>query len=74
MKAKSKSNRGTTRVGYKNRNGQVVIRATGRRGTDHNAYIYILKCTKCGYEYGVNGTDISQRRCPRHDTGKVGLH
>jgi hypothetical protein len=72
-KGKRKSKKRTTDVGYKNRNGQVVIRATNEKGTDFNSYIYVLRCTTCGHEYGANGTDIWQRRCPKHDAGKTGL-
>jgi hypothetical protein len=56
--------KGTTEPGYRNRNGQVVIRPTHLAGTDHYQYIYVLRCGKCGHEYGANGSDIFQRRCP----------
>ena len=47
--------KGTTEPGYKNRNGQVVVRPTHLPGTDHNQYIYVLRCGVCGHEYGANG-------------------
>jgi hypothetical protein len=53
----------TTSPGYTNRNRQRVIRATGLPGTDHLQQIYVL-CCDCGTEYGANGSDIFQRRCP----------
>jgi hypothetical protein len=63
----------TTRVGYVNRNDQAVIRPTGNAGTDHGQYVYALRCLGCGHEYGANGSDIWQRRCPAHDRGAPGL-
>jgi hypothetical protein len=65
--------KGTTEIGYINRNDQEVIRPTGNPGTDHGQYIYVLRCRACGHEYGANGTDIFQRRCPAHDRGAPGL-
>jgi hypothetical protein len=63
----------TTRVGYTNRNRQVVLRPTGQQGTDHNQQIYVLKCLKCAHEYGANGSDIHLRRCPNCEGGGEGL-
>lgn len=66
--------KGTTRPGYTNKNRQRVIESTGLAGTDYNAVVYRLRCLKatCGHEYGANGTDIWQRRCPKHDGGAPG--
>jgi len=64
---------GTTQVGYVNRNGQKVIRPTGKPGTDHGQYVYVLRCGTCGHEYGANGSDIFLRRCPAHDGGAPGI-
>lgn len=63
----------TTIPGYVNRNGQVVPRATGEPGTDHAQFIYALRCNDCGEEYGANGSDIFQRKCPRCQGGALGL-
>jgi len=63
----------TTDVGYENRNGQVVMRPTGLQGTDHLQYIYVLRCAKCGEEYGANGSDIHDRKCPNCQGGRPGL-
>ncbi|TFI56451.1 hypothetical protein E2493_20150 [Sphingomonas parva] len=60
-------------MGYVNRNRQEVLRATGQPGNDHNQTIYVLRCGECGHEYGANGSDIFQRRCPEHDGGAAGL-
>ena len=64
---------GTTEVGYRNRNAQIVLRKTDLPGTDHNQMVYALKCEACGHEYGANGSDIHHRRCPGHDGGAAGL-
>lgn len=63
----------TTEPGYRNRNGQVVVRKTELEGNDHNQMTYVLRCDECGHEYGANGSDIFQRRCPAHDGGAAGL-
>lgn len=73
MTTTKKHNRGTTVPGYRNRNGQIVIRATTLPGSDHLQRIYVLNCEKCRAEYGVNGSDIFQRRCPQCDGGRPGL-
>jgi hypothetical protein len=67
--------KGTTEVGYVNPNGQVVIRNTGKHGTDHNQKVYQLSCSNCGYVYGSNGSDIFDRKCPKLECGggKAGL-
>ena len=63
----------TTEAGFVNRNGQVVIRNTGKPGTDHGQYVYQLGCTECGHVYGANGSDIFERKCPKHQSGSPGL-
>ena len=63
----------TTQVGYVNRNGQTVVRATGLPGNDHMQYTYVLKCGSCDTEYGANGSDIFQRRCPPCQGGQPRL-
>ena len=60
-----KISKGTTSVGFENKKGQVVIRKTSKLGTDHNQYVYILRCKHCRTVYGANGSDIWQRRCPK---------
>ena len=69
------ANKGTTRAGYTNRNGQINTGRTepSRAGTDHGQYIYIIKCTKCGERYGANGSDIFERKCPFCQRGRPGL-
>lgn len=63
----------TTTPGFRNRNDQTVIRGTDIPGTDHNQYVYELKCGRCGLHYGANGSDIHLRRCPGCDGGAPGL-
>ena len=61
----------TTAVGFRNQNGQVVVRNTGKPGTDHLQYIYQLACSK--YNYGANGSDIHERKCPTCQGGSPGF-
>lgn len=63
----------TTTLGYRNRNGQTVLRSTGLAGTDHGQSVYVLQCGGCKHEYGANGSDIFQRRCPVCQGGRPGL-
>lgn len=63
----------TTVPGYRNANGQSVVRATGLPGTDHLQYIYVLQCSHCQNEYGANGSDIHARKCPKCQGGAKGL-
>jgi len=68
-----RSARETTRIGYLNRNGQEVIQRTDLPGNDHNQNVYVLRCRQCATEYGANGSDIFQRRCPNCGGGSKGL-
>jgi hypothetical protein len=65
----------TTTIGYINRNNQKVHGTRGIGGTDHVAYSYKLECLEpdCGHEYGANGTDIFQRKCPQCQGGNDGI-
>ena len=78
-KAKSRTDamrdsaRRTTEPGYTNRRGQKVLRKTAEHGNDHNQRVYVLKCGDCAHEYGANGSDIFQRRCPKCQGGATGL-
>ena len=56
-----------------NRNGQRLIKKTDRPGTDHNQYVWILRCEECGHEYGANGFDFHLRKCPGHQGGSPGI-
>ncbi len=63
----------TTTIGYTNRNKQKNLGSRGLAGNDHRQYAYKLECLKCGHEYGANGTDIFQRKCPSCQHGKLGI-
>lgn len=63
----------STRPGFTNANGQTVVRPTGLPGTDYGQRVYVLRCGRCGDEYGANGSDIFQRKCPACQGGKPGL-
>jgi len=63
----------TTDPGYVNRNHQKVIRRTNTPGSDHMQWVYVLRCGKCAHEYGANGSDIFERKCPQCQGGKPGL-
>lgn len=67
------TSKGTTEIGYVNPNGRVTIRDTGLPGTDKYQRIYQLACSICGYNYGANGADIHERKCPKCQGGSLGL-
>jgi hypothetical protein len=73
MATSNKDDRGTTVPGYRNKNGQVVVRGTDLPGNDHLQRIYVLRCELCGTVYGANGSDIFQRLCPECGGGRPGL-
>jgi hypothetical protein len=73
-KDRSHSQGESVQIGYVNRNGQTVIGATVLPGTDHGQYIYVLRCGSCIHEYGSNGSDNFQRKCPKCQGGRPGLH
>jgi hypothetical protein len=66
------ASRGTTAAGYTNGNQQEVVRRKNISGTDHGQRVYVLRCRVCGHEYGANGSDIFQRKCPKHGGGAPG--
>ena len=63
----------TTDVGFTNRNDQQVVNGTTASGTDRDQYVYVLKCLRCGYQYGANGSDIFERKCPKCQKGAPDL-
>jgi hypothetical protein len=62
-----------TTIGYRNREGQRVIRKTDRTGSAAGQRVFILHCTVCDHEYGADGCDIYYRLCPRCQDGPPGL-
>jgi Zn finger protein HypA/HybF involved in hydrogenase expression len=63
----------STRTGYLNARGQVVIRNTMLDGTDHGQKVYQVACSHCGEVYGANGLDLHIRKCPNCQGGQPGL-
>ena len=62
--------KGTTHIGYRNKNNQTVIRKTSMQGTDFGQTVYVLRCGDCGAQCGLNGSDNWQRLCPYCQGGK----
>ncbi len=62
----------TTRIGYRNPDGQEIVRKTDVGGPEGQR-IYVLRCTVCGHRYGVYGIEADVRRCPACQDGKPGL-
>lgn len=63
----------TTATGYRNADGQVVVRKTDLAGTLPNQRIYAMRCELCAHEYGRNGCDIHRSQCPNCQDGPPGL-
>ena len=62
-----------TTIGFRNREGQRVIRKTGRSGSAPGQRVFVLHCTVCDHEYGADGCDIYDRLCPKCQDGPPGL-
>ena len=52
-----------------NANGQRLVRKTTKPGNAPTSRIWVLYCPVCEYEYGANGFDAHERRCPKHQNG-----
>lgn len=63
----------TREPGFKNPKEQVVVRNTDRAGTDLHQFVDVLRCEECGHEYGSNGSNNHNRKCPKCQGGKPGL-
>ena len=63
----------TTQIGYVNPNCQQCLGTVGVLGNDHLQYAYKVRCQKCEYIYGTNGSDLFQRKCPECQDGKPGI-
>jgi hypothetical protein len=61
-----------TRIGYRNPDGQQIVRKTDAGGPQGQR-IFVLRCTVCGHEYGAYGIDADIRRCPACQEGPAGL-
>lgn len=60
-----------TAPGTVNMKRQVVVRDSGFVN-DHGQRVYVLRCGACQYEYGAQGCDVFQRKCPRCQGGAEG--
>ena len=63
----------TATVGFRNANGQTVLRETNLAGNLAGQHVYVLVCGHCGLEYGANGCDVHLRKCPSCMDGQPGL-
>jgi hypothetical protein len=61
-----------TEVGYRNDDGQEVVRPTEARDTGGQR-VFVMRCGVCGHEYGAYGCDADIRRCPNCQDGPPGL-
>ena len=61
-----------TRIGYRNPDGQEIVRKTDAGGPEGQR-IYVLRCTVCGHQYGAYGFDANIRRCPECQDGPRAL-
>jgi hypothetical protein len=62
-----------TRIGYVNKNGQVVVRNTDLRNPNKNRSLYELGCSYCGSVHSACGNDIVECRCPKCQVNAAGL-
>ena len=62
-----------TTIGFRNREGQLVLRKTDRDGQSPGQRVFILQCTVCNHEYGCDGCDIYDRLCPKCQDVAAGL-
>lgn len=63
----------STKIGFTNANGQKCLGHRDVKGTDHLQYAYKVECTRCGFVYGANGSDLHLRKCPQCQGGAAGI-
>ena len=63
----------STMVGEENRNQQVVLRRSDAKPSPRGQKVYALRCGRCAHEYGANGCDVFQRKCPKCQGGAAGI-
>ena len=56
-----------TKVGYRNADGQEVVRRTDRQRDGQR--VFVMRCSVCAHEYGSLGCDADIRRCPACQDG-----
>ena len=65
----------TAKEGCTNRNQQRNLGVTDplRRGNNPSQWLYVMHCLLCGGEnYGSNGGDVWERKCPHCQGGAKG--
>ena len=64
-----------TATGLVNRNGQINLGCPEppRYGSDRFQYVFVMHCPECDRNYGTDGIDMFERRCPYHQGGIAGL-
>jgi hypothetical protein len=62
-----------TQIGYRNGNGQMVVRKTDAAGSKPFQRVYVITCERCGHEYGIDGCDTHLCRCPMCQNGSPGI-
>ena len=64
-----------TATGLDNRNGQINLGCPDppRYGSNQFQYVFVMHCPQCDRNYGTDGIDLFERRCPYHQGGIAGL-
>lgn len=62
-----------TDEGFINHHGQRVVRATDLPGTGAGERVYVMACSHCAAQYGVDGSEIRECRCPECQDGAAGV-
>jgi hypothetical protein len=61
------------KVGEANSKGQTLVRMTREKSRTHDfARVWVMRCGKCGSEYGSNSCDAHIRNCPDCSGGRPG--
>lgn len=63
----------SAQIGALNRNRQKCLGHQGVKGTDHGQKAYGVLCSDCGHQYGANGCDLHEGRCPVCQGGAPGI-
>ena len=61
-----------TKVGYRNADGQEVVRKTALPPVSGQR-VFVMRCSVCGHEYGAYGCDTDIRRRPHCQDGPPGV-
>ena len=63
----------TTQMGHINKHNQKCLGHRNVKGTDNLQRAYKTKCLDCEDEYGSNGSDLFERKCPSCQDGAPGI-